>query len=68
MMPPEPSLMLDVRAPMCAISTLVSDDAMDGMLWCSVYQTRWYALFRSLREREALARGLAADDGRQVQD
>ncbi len=41
MMPPEPSLMLDVCAPMCAISTLVADDAIDGMLWCSAYQTRW---------------------------
>ena len=24
----------------CAISTLVADDAIEGMLWCSAYQTR----------------------------
>ena len=41
MMPPEPSLIDDVCAPTCAISTLVADDAIDAMLWCSAYQTRW---------------------------
>jgi hypothetical protein len=41
MMPPEPSLIDVVCAPTCAISTLVADDAIDGMLWCSAYQTRW---------------------------
>ncbi len=40
MTPPAPSLMLEVCAPMCAISTLVAEDAMDGMLWCSAYHTR----------------------------
>ena len=41
MMPPEPSRIVVVCAPTCAISTLVADDAIDGMLWCSAYQTRW---------------------------
>lgn len=40
MMPPEPSLIDEVCAPTCAMSTLVADDAMFGMLWCSAYQTR----------------------------
>jgi hypothetical protein len=38
--PPAPSLMVCVWAPTCAISTLVADDAILGMLWCSAYQTR----------------------------
>src|SRR4051794_10096835 len=41
MMPPAPSRMRLVCAPTCAMSTLVADDAMLGMLWCSAYQTRW---------------------------
>ena len=40
MMPPEPSRMVLVCAATWAISTLVADEAMDGMLWCSAYQTR----------------------------
>jgi hypothetical protein len=32
--------MLVVRAPTCAISTLVAEEAMLGMLWCSAYHTR----------------------------
>ena len=39
--PPAPSRMEDVCAPMCAISTLVAEEAMCFMLWCSAYQTRW---------------------------
>jgi hypothetical protein len=39
--PPAPSRMLWVWAPTCAMSTLVADDAIAGMLWCSAYQTRW---------------------------
>ncbi len=31
---------LRVCAATCAMSTLVADDAMLGMLWCSAYQTR----------------------------
>ncbi len=41
MMPPEPSLIELVRAPMWAMRTLVADEPMEGMLWCSAYQTRW---------------------------
>jgi hypothetical protein len=40
MMPPDPSRMLSVWAAMCPINTLVADDAIVGMLWCSAYQTR----------------------------
>jgi hypothetical protein len=40
MIPPAPSRMVEVRAPMCAITTLVAAEAMVGMLWCSAYQTR----------------------------
>ncbi len=42
MMPPAPSRIVAVCAPTCAISTLVADDAIAGMLWCSAYQTRSY--------------------------
>ena len=38
--PPAPSLMLLVLAAMWAISTLVAEEAMEDMLWCSAYQTR----------------------------
>ena len=38
--PPAPSRMLVVCAPTCAMSTLVAEEAMLGMLWCSAYQTR----------------------------
>ena len=38
--PPAPSRIVRVWAATCAISTLVADDAIDGMLWCSAYQTR----------------------------
>jgi hypothetical protein len=40
MTPPAPSRMLLVRAPTWAIRTLVADEAMVAMLWCSAYQTR----------------------------
>ncbi len=40
MMPPAPSRIVEVCAATCAISTLVADDAMVGMLWCSAYQMR----------------------------
>src|SRR3954451_13001013 len=39
MTPPAPSRMVWVWAATCAIRTLVADDAIDGMLWCSAYQT-----------------------------
>ena len=38
--PPAPSRMVEVCAAMCPISTLVADDAIAAMLWCSAYQTR----------------------------
>jgi hypothetical protein len=38
--PPAPSRMVLVCAPTCAISTLVAEEAIVGMLWCSAYQTR----------------------------
>ena len=40
MTPPAPSRIVRVCAPTCAISTLVAEEAMAGMLWCSAYQTR----------------------------
>ncbi len=40
MTPPAPSLMRWVCAATCAMSTLVADEAIVGMLWCSAYQTR----------------------------
>ena len=40
MTPPAPSRIVEVCAPTCEISTLVAEDAMRGMLWCSAYQTR----------------------------
>src|SRR3989442_9694694 len=41
MIPPAPSRMRSVLAATWAMSTLVADDAIDGMLWCSAYQIRW---------------------------
>ena len=38
--PPAPRRMVEVCAATWAISTLVADDAIDAMLWCSAYQTR----------------------------
>ena len=38
--PPAPSRIVEVCAPTCEISTLVAEDAMLDMLWCSAYQTR----------------------------
>ena len=38
--PPAPSRIVYVCAPTCAISTLVAEDAIGDMLWCSAYQTR----------------------------
>ena len=40
MTPPAPSRIVFVCAPTCAMSTLVADEAIGGMLWCSAYQTR----------------------------
>ena len=40
MTPPAPSRIVCVCAPTWAISTLVADEAMLAMLWCSAYQTR----------------------------
>jgi len=40
MTPPEPRRMVEVCAATWPMSTLVADDAMLGMLWCSAYQTR----------------------------
>ena len=39
-MPPAPSRMLEVWAATWAISTLVADEAIADMLWCSAYQIR----------------------------
>ncbi len=39
--PPLPRRIRSVFAATWAISTLVADEAMDAMLWCSAYQTRW---------------------------
>jgi hypothetical protein len=40
MIPPAPRRIDSVCAATCAISTLVADDAIALMLWCSAYQTR----------------------------
>ena len=40
MIPPAPSRIVWVWAATWAIRTLVADDAMVAMLWCSAYQTR----------------------------
>ena len=40
MMPPAPSRIVEVCAATWAMSTLVADDAIAAMLWCSAYQTR----------------------------
>src|SRR5699024_7662600 len=40
--PPAPGGMLLVCAATCAISTLVAEEAIEGLLWCSAYQTRSY--------------------------
>ena len=40
MTPPAPSRIVRVCAATCAISTLVAEDAIEGMLWCSAYQIR----------------------------
>ncbi|BAS11453.1 hypothetical protein AHiyo4_48750 [Arthrobacter sp. Hiyo4] len=42
MTPPAPSLMVLVCAATWAISTLVAEEAMADMLWCSAYQIRRY--------------------------
>ena len=38
--PPAPSRIVVVWAATWAISTLVAEEAIAGMLWCSAYQTR----------------------------
>ena len=38
--PPAPSRIDDVWSATWPINTLVADDAIDAMLWCSAYQTR----------------------------
>jgi hypothetical protein len=38
--PPAPSRMLSVWAATWAIRTLVAEEAIEDMLWCSAYQTR----------------------------
>ena len=38
--PPAPSRMLEVWAATWAISTLVAEEAIEDMLWCSAYQIR----------------------------
>ncbi|SIN40048.1 Uncharacterised protein [Mycobacteroides abscessus subsp. abscessus] len=40
MMPPAPSRMVEVCVATCAMRTLVAEEAMERMLWCSAYQTR----------------------------
>ena len=40
MTPPEPRRIESVCAATCAMSTAVAEEAMEGMLWCSAYQTR----------------------------
>ena len=40
MMPPAPRRMLEVWAAIWAISTLVAEEAIEDMLWCSAYQIR----------------------------
>ena len=40
MTPPAPMRIVRVCAATCAMSTLVADEAIAGMLWCSAYQTR----------------------------
>ena len=37
--PPAPKRIVEVWLAMWPISTLVADDAIDSMLWCSAYQT-----------------------------
>src|SRR5260370_40871379 len=59
MMPPEPSRIELVWAPTWAMSTLVADEAMDGRLWCSAYQTRGYPRSSALRASVTLAAKLS---------
>ncbi len=40
MIPPAPSRIVCVQAATWAISTLVAEDAIAAMLWCSAYQIR----------------------------
>jgi len=40
MMPPAPTRMCSVWAAMWAMRTLVADEPIDDMLWCSAYQIR----------------------------
>jgi hypothetical protein len=40
MIPPAPRRIVEVCAATWAISTLVADDAIECMLWCSAYHTR----------------------------
>src|SRR5690625_3326098 len=63
MMPPDPSRIVSVCAAMCPISTLVADDAIVDMLWCSAYQIRRYphssACLASVTLASKLSRGVA---------
>ena len=49
-----------VCAATCAMSTLVADDAIDAMLWCSAYQTRWYPRASARRARATLLSNASA--------
>jgi hypothetical protein len=40
MIPPAPTRIVLVCAATWAMSTLVAEDAIVGMLWCSAYHTR----------------------------
>jgi len=40
MIPPAPTRIVRVWAATWAMSTLVADDAIIGILWCSAYHTR----------------------------
>src|SRR5690606_10071740 len=59
MTPPAPSRMRLVCAATWAMSTLVADEAMVGMLWCSAYQIRRYPHSSACWARVTLASRLS---------
>ncbi len=53
--PPAPSLIEVVLAATWAIRTLVAEEAIAAMLWCSAYQTRSYPVLSAVWARATLA-------------
>ena len=73
MIPPAPTRMVRVFDATCSMRTLVADDAMLAMLWCSAYQTRRYPSSSARCATLTLAAkasrgGLPRADEREVED